>query len=85
MSETVHTALFHPEAGPRSAVAGDFPLDQNVMANFPPGTKVLSAEKYGSSAWTVTARVSVELSDGTPRRYIPNRKSAHLLLPLRFC
>ncbi|KAI9697679.1 MAG: hypothetical protein M1836_004629 [Candelina mexicana] len=69
MSKTVHTALLRPEAESRSTVAGDFPLDQNVIHHFPPGSKVLSAEKYGSSAWTVTARVSVELSNGTLMRY----------------
>lgn len=69
MSATVHTALFRSEAGGHSAVAGDFPLDQNVIAHFPPGTNVLSADRYGSSAWTETARVSVELSDGTAWRY----------------
>lgn len=69
MSGTVYTALFRPETGPRSAVAGDFPLDQNVINHFPSGSNVVSAEKYGSSAWTVTARVDVELFDRTRRRY----------------
>ena len=33
------------------------------------GTKVLSAESWGISAWTKTAKISVTLSDGSPKRY----------------
>ena len=50
-------------------MAGDFPLDANVLANFPNGTKVLSTDKFGTSAWTTTARINVELPDGTHARY----------------
>ena len=35
----------------------------------PNGTRVLSADSFGSSAWTVTARVNVILEDGTPKSY----------------
>jgi len=35
----------------------------------PDGTKVISAEAYGYSAWTITGRVSAVLPDGTPKRY----------------
>ena len=53
----------------RSNIAGNFRLDDNVITHFPEGTKVLSADSYGSSAWTVTASINVELADGTPKRY----------------
>ena len=35
----------------------------------PRGTKVVSAETCGISAWTKTAKVSVILPDGHPKRY----------------
>jgi protein-ribulosamine 3-kinase len=41
----------------------------DIRIVMPKGTKVLSAESYGNSAWTITGRVSVLLPDGTPKRY----------------
>ena len=35
----------------------------------PKGTKVVSAESWGISAWTKTAKVSVILPDENPKRY----------------
>lgn len=35
----------------------------------PEGTKVVSAEAHGYSAWTITGQVSVILPDGTPKKY----------------
>ena len=35
----------------------------------PEGTTVVSAEAFGYSAWTITARVTAILSDGTPKKY----------------
>ncbi len=35
----------------------------------PEGTKVISAEAYEYSAWTITGKVSVVLPDGTPKKY----------------
>src|SRR5215471_804325 len=69
MSDAVHSLLNNPHPGARSITIGDFPLDKNVIAHFPNGTKVLSADNYRSSACTVTARINVELADGTPKRY----------------
>jgi protein-ribulosamine 3-kinase len=68
MSETVHNLLnrSHSEA---LFVEGDFPIDENVLAKFPEGTKFLSANQYGTSAWTITARLNVELPDGSKARY----------------
>ena len=67
MSTTVHTIFDRPAIS--SSIGGDFPLDQSVIAHLPKGTKVLSASRYGSSAWTVTARIDAELLDGLPKRY----------------
>ena len=68
MSETVHKLLEQPGRNGLS-ISGDFPLDENVIASFPSGTKVLSANRFGASAWTITARVNVELPDGSTARY----------------
>ena len=35
----------------------------------PQGTKVISAESWGISAWTKTAKIEVSLVDGTSKRY----------------
>ncbi|KAG6988860.1 hypothetical protein G7Y79_00069g096520 [Physcia stellaris] len=51
------------------SVSGHLPLDENVLASFPTGSKVLSAEGYGKSDWTITARIDVELPDGTSTHY----------------
>ena len=79
MSEAVSIVVEAPRSevqslleGPRSEalpIEGDFPIDENVAAEFPPGTRILSANRAGTSAWTLTARVNVELPDGTPERY----------------
>ena len=41
----------------------------DYFAVMPVGTKVVSAESCGISAWTRTAKVSVVLSDGSPKNY----------------
>lgn len=50
--------------GTNSPYEGDFRVDDNVLGQFPPGTKVLSARRYATSAWTVTARLRLALPDG---------------------
>ncbi|KAJ5834798.1 Fructosamine/Ketosamine-3-kinase [Penicillium robsamsonii] len=50
-------------------IEGDFPLDQIVVDHFPPGTQVHSCDRYGASAWTVTARIITTLSNGEPKLY----------------
>ena len=35
----------------------------------PTGTKVVSAEPFGNSAWTITGCVQAILPDGTPKAY----------------
>jgi hypothetical protein len=68
MSAAVHD-LLNKSSPDTLHIEGDFPLDENVIAGFPEGTKVLSAVRYGTSAWTITARINVELLDKTPARY----------------
>ena len=67
MSSAIHDLLGQSQED--SSIKGDFPLDKNVIDQLPEGTKVLSADRYGSSAWTVTARITTELADGTPKKY----------------
>ena len=70
MSQTIHDVpIYATSCEPDSFVAGDFPLDDNVIRSFPPGTKVLSAKSFGQSKWTLTARVDVENPDGSPASY----------------
>ena len=68
MSEAVHR-LLDSKRSEASSIAGDFPLDGNVIAELPPNSKVVSANRYGTSAWTVTARLNVELANGSQTRY----------------
>lgn len=44
-------------------------LRTNVYLVFPPGSVVLSAESYGSSAWTQTGCVTIELPNGDLKKY----------------
>ncbi|KAL8712659.1 MAG: hypothetical protein Q9220_003191 [cf. Caloplaca sp. 1 TL-2023] len=50
-------------------IGGNFDLDENVIAVLPPGSRVLEASSFGTSAWTRTARISVTLEDGTLKKY----------------
>ncbi|KAI4209635.1 MAG: hypothetical protein LQ351_007435 [Letrouitia transgressa] len=68
MSEAIHNLLNDQQPGALSD-SGDFPLDESFLTNFPNGTKVLDASKFGTSAWTVTARITVELPDGAHAHY----------------
>ena len=60
--------------GPRSSFSGQVatnspahqPLTISVL---PKGTKVVSADSYGTSSWTKTAKLSVILSSGSAKRY----------------
>ena len=69
MSATIHSLLNRTQPVSKSSIGGNFPLDESVIDQFPEGAKVISADSYGSSAWTVTARIHVELPDGTSKRY----------------
>ncbi|KAH8761023.1 Fructosamine kinase-domain-containing protein [Diaporthe sp. PMI_573] len=50
-------------------IDGDFALHSTVTEVMPKGTKVISAETWGLSAWTKTAKISTELPDGKTQRY----------------
>ncbi|KAL9622223.1 MAG: hypothetical protein Q9160_003406 [Pyrenula sp. 1 TL-2023] len=52
MSESVHLVTENRRHLSSPGVGGDFPLDDNVIAAFPDGTSVVSADSFGSSAWT---------------------------------
>lgn len=39
------------------------------LTALPNGTRVLSADKFGSSAWTETAHLRTVSDDGTPKSY----------------
>ncbi|KAF8864495.1 hypothetical protein BDZ45DRAFT_701672 [Acephala macrosclerotiorum] len=71
MSTAVHSLIndLHKSQNLDSGIEGDFPLDAAVIEKLPPGTKIVAADNYGSSAWTVTARISTILADGTPKRW----------------
>ncbi|KAI0520958.1 Fructosamine kinase-domain-containing protein [Xylaria bambusicola] len=47
---------------------GDFPVNDNVLAQFPAGTQVRSANRLLKSAWTVTARLDLKLPGGSEQR-----------------
>ncbi|KAF2108600.1 Fructosamine kinase-domain-containing protein [Lophiotrema nucula] len=50
-------------------IEGDFPLDQVVIDQLPPNTIVHSCNRYGASAWTVTARIETTSPKGEPKFY----------------
>ncbi|KAL9607801.1 MAG: hypothetical protein Q9167_007319 [Letrouitia subvulpina] len=71
MSKAVHELLSNSDVAASHSLAGiqgDFPMDEAVLEAMPEGTKVISAEAFGYSAWTITARVTAILSDGTTKR-----------------
>ncbi|CAI6336637.1 unnamed protein product [Periconia digitata] len=58
-----------PGKSGNKAIAGDFPLDQIIIDQLPQGTVVLSCNRYGASAWTVTARIETTAPNGTSKFY----------------
>ncbi|KAI1272206.1 Fructosamine kinase-domain-containing protein [Xylaria sp. FL0933] len=54
---------------PLESIQGDFILDEAITKVLPAGTKVISAESWGLSAWTKTAKIDTTLQDGTSKRY----------------
>ncbi|KAJ6447189.1 protein kinase-like (PK-like) [Purpureocillium lavendulum] len=49
--------------------SGDFEVDKNVLRKFPDGTTILSASRFGTSAWTITAKLHLRLPGGAEERY----------------
>jgi protein-ribulosamine 3-kinase len=71
MSVDVHAALDFGKTSIEalSEVEGDFPLDQSLIAEFPPGSRIVNVNRFGTSAWTTIARLSVEHPDGGVKLY----------------
>ncbi|KAI0913074.1 Fructosamine kinase-domain-containing protein [Ustulina deusta] len=49
---------------------GDFRVDDNVLAQFPSETQILSAKRLQKSAWSVTAHLHLRLPDGSEQRVL---------------
>lgn len=71
-------ALIDRSFGTGFPYQGDFRVDENVLAKFPSGTTVIMANRYATSSWTVTARIHLEMPDGSEEIYF--LKSAPLAL-----
>ncbi|KAK8872739.1 vegetative incompatibility protein 4 [Apiospora arundinis] len=48
---------------------GNFPLDSAVIEALPQGDTLISAERYGNSAWSSTARLTVKKENGKLHDY----------------
>lgn len=51
------------------AIGGNYVPDAAIYASLPVGTKVLSGESHGSSAWSLTARLNALTADGVAIRF----------------
>ncbi|KAL8994631.1 MAG: hypothetical protein Q9169_005453 [Polycauliona sp. 2 TL-2023] len=51
------------------ALGGNAALDEGVIAVLPPGSQVLKASSFGTSAWTNTACIKVQLLNGSTKKY----------------
>jgi len=69
MSDTVYSGLARSHCVARFGVVGEFFLDENVITQFPLGTRVISVDRCGRSTWTTITHITGELADGTPKRY----------------
>ncbi|KAL8949289.1 MAG: hypothetical protein Q9222_004595 [Ikaeria aurantiellina] len=60
-----------PQVSERSILPnlGDFPIDSGILATFPPSTHLISANHYGLSSWTTTAKLHTKSPDGHTNRY----------------
>ncbi|KAI9750614.1 MAG: hypothetical protein M1815_001699 [Lichina confinis] len=58
----------HSSAIP-NAIGGNYVPDAAIIASLPVGTKVLSGESHGSSAWSLTARLNALTADGVAIRF----------------
>ncbi|KAL8827721.1 MAG: hypothetical protein Q9170_006898 [Blastenia crenularia] len=50
-------------------IEGNFAIHQAVSDVLPKGTIIVSAESHGTSSWTKTAKLSVILPVGSPKKY----------------
>jgi len=67
MAESLEALRRAPKSYPE--IAGNFPLDEAIIEALPQDLRIVSADSYGSSAWSVTARINTEKPDGTPARF----------------
>lgn len=49
--------------------SSDFRVDANVASQFPPSSQIVSAIRFGTSAWTTTARLCVKNNIGIEKLY----------------
>ncbi|KAA8642784.1 uncharacterized protein ATNIH1004_009536 [Aspergillus tanneri] len=57
---TVVSTLWDTPLDPPQTINTDFPVDDSILAEFPPGTRIVSANRFGASAWTATARLTID-------------------------
>lgn len=69
MSNIVHSLLYRSHLETLSNINEDFPLDRNVIIQFPESMRVLFVDRYEFSTWTVTARIVTELVNDTSKKY----------------
>ncbi|VUC30639.1 unnamed protein product [Clonostachys rosea] len=50
-------------------VSSNLSVDRNVLGKFPSGTKIISAHESVTSAWTTTARLQLQMGDGSEESY----------------
>jgi fructosamine-3-kinase len=58
-----------PDAEAGFAADTDIEVDKAVVKLLPKDSKIVSAAGHGASLWTRSARIDVELPDGTPKSY----------------
>ncbi|KAI0427769.1 Fructosamine kinase-domain-containing protein, partial [Xylaria sp. FL1042] len=68
MTNTAVQFLIDSSHGDSFPYPGDFRVDDSVLAQFPTGTKILSANRLPKSEWSVTARLHLKLPDGPEQR-----------------
>ncbi|OBT56718.1 hypothetical protein VE04_03329 [Pseudogymnoascus sp. 24MN13] len=56
---------------------GNFTLDPLVVAQLPLGSRILDASVHGSSTWSQTARIVVQLIDGNRKQLFLKCASKH--------
>lgn len=67
---TPSTPLHTPVQTPiQAGLEGSVCIDENVIAKFPQGTTVVSAERYGTSMWATTVKFCVKYPGGRTEDY----------------
>ncbi|KAL8765846.1 MAG: hypothetical protein Q9209_007205 [Squamulea sp. 1 TL-2023] len=50
-------------------IGGKFALDKGVVEVLPPGSQIIEASSFGTSAWTRTARIAIKVPNGSFEQY----------------